>query len=474
MRERTDDLRWTESETALMGKLAAGENLALALVTAVVGFNIAGGFAPVAATAFKGGWAPMSAPAAVAALLSAASLYFSGPRFGRRARRMGMGIAFLVAAGSAAVFAKQLAISTLGLSSEAAWPAMKMPLQGAGGFALLAIAILLSRARRPLAAIFADFFTFCLLFVTAVLVSGYIIGSLRFFGPVSAVAISAQSLFCLSLLSLAVFLRRAHNGVFSILLGDGIGSKVVRIVTPILVMLPYIREGLRAHLLGLGRMPPHYITALLATVAAAVSMSLLIYLAWRLNALESEIKGMSLRDPLTGLNNLRGFQLLAKQALLLARRSHEPFSVLFVDVDDLKQINDELGHQAGSGYLAATATILRDTFRETDVLGRIGGDEFAVAGQFGRAGIADAARRLQNGAAQYKMHHTRFALSLSIGSATAETTNRTTLPELLACADEEMYREKRRRKAAAERSYAVAPVQTDLEPVHADKEAEHT
>jgi len=427
-----------------MGKLAAGEKLALALVTAVVSLSLLEQFT-AAAQALKGAWGPMSAGNTAAALLCAASLYFTGPQFGPRVRTGGMGIASLVAPWSTAVFAAQLA----GLSSGAAWPAMGMRPPAAGVFALVAIATLLSPARRRLAGILADFFTLCLLFVTAVLVSGYVFGSQRFFGPVSAFATSAQTLFCLSLLALAVFLRRTPNGVFSILLGRGIGSRVARILTPIVLAIPYIREGLRAHFLDHGRMPPHYITALLATVAAAVSMVLVIYLAWRLNALETEIQDLSLRDPLTGLYNLRGFRLLAEQALRLARRSHRSFSVLFVDVDDLKQINDELGHQAGSDFLTAAADMLREAFRETDVLGRIGGDEFAVAGQFDSSGIAEAARRLRLAAELYRHQGGGALLRFSIGWAAASPGNREPLAALLAQADEEMYREKRRKKASA-------------------------
>ena len=136
-------------------------------------------------------------------------------------------------------------------------------------------------------------------------------------------------------------------------------------------------------------------------MAVAFSIALLMYLAWRLNALETEIQGLSLRDPLTGLYNLRGFRLLAEQALLLAHRSGQPYSVLFIDVDNLKQINDALGHQTGSDLLAATADILREVFRETDVLGRMGGDEFAVAGQFSNSGIAEAAERLRQASMLY-------------------------------------------------------------------------
>ena len=129
-------------------------------------------------------------------------------------------------------------------------------------------------------------------------------------------------------------------------------------------------------------MPAHYTTAILASINGLVALFLLLYLVWRMNRLETDIRDLSLRDALTGLYNIRGFRILAEQSLRMAHRSKEPFSVLFIDLDDLKQTNDLLGHQAGSEFLIETGEILKDTFRETDVFGRIGGDEFAVAGQF--------------------------------------------------------------------------------------------
>jgi len=101
-------------------------------------------------------------------------------------------------------------------------------------------------------------------------------------------------------------------------------------------------------------------------------MILLLALVWRINSMEMEIHVLSLRDEFTGVYNLRGFSLLAEQVLHLAQRSQLPLSVLFVDLDDLKEINDSFGHDVGSTYLIEIAEILKETFRETDVIGRVG------------------------------------------------------------------------------------------------------
>ena len=164
--------------------------------------------------------------------------------------------------------------------------------------------------------------------------------------------------------------------------------------------------------------------------------------------MEEEIQGLSLRDELTGLYNLRGFRILADQALRLATRSGTPFSVLFVDVDRLKQINDSLGHAAGSALLVETAELLTTSFRESDVIARIGGDEFAVAGQFSAAGIRVAAQRLEEQAMATDVQSTGGKpLSLSVGYATNDH-RRLSLQDLLDEADTTMYDQKSRKNFA--------------------------
>jgi diguanylate cyclase (GGDEF)-like protein len=206
-------------------------------------------------------------------------------------------------------------------------------------------------------------------------------------------------------------------------------------------------------------MPAYYTTAIVATVAVFVSCAILIYLARRMNSMEAEVNDLSLRDGLTDLHNLRGFRLLAEQGLRLAHRLHTPFSVLFIDLDDLKKTNDTFGHQVGSNLLIEVAEILKSSFRETDVLGRIGGDEFAVAGQFSQEHIAQAAHQLEVSAAVANRGRTHPpTLSFSVGCVTMPSDDQETLDSLLARADQAMYKEKRRKKTlAAQAKSAAAP-----------------
>jgi diguanylate cyclase (GGDEF)-like protein/PAS domain S-box-containing protein len=94
--------------------------------------------------------------------------------------------------------------------------------------------------------------------------------------------------------------------------------------------------------------------------------------------LEAELSRMATRDDLTGLYNRRFFEREVAQQLLLLRRHGGIASVLFVDLDRFKEVNDTLGHQCGDDLLKHVATVLTGRLRQSDVIARLGGDEFAV------------------------------------------------------------------------------------------------
>lgn len=94
--------------------------------------------------------------------------------------------------------------------------------------------------------------------------------------------------------------------------------------------------------------------------------------------MREELKRLSLNDVLTGLYNRRGFITLAEQQLKIAKDMAKNPILLFIDLDNMKLINDTLGHPEGDRALVEVSDVLRKTFRESDIIGRIGGDEFAV------------------------------------------------------------------------------------------------
>ena len=93
---------------------------------------------------------------------------------------------------------------------------------------------------------------------------------------------------------------------------------------------------------------------------------------------EAALHTLSLADELTGLYNRRGFMTFCKQHLNTIRRTNKGIVIVYADLDGLKGINDLFGHKEGDRALIKTAELLKETFRSSDVLGRLGGDEFTI------------------------------------------------------------------------------------------------
>ncbi|HTU59462.1 MAG TPA: sensor domain-containing diguanylate cyclase [Polyangiales bacterium] len=167
--------------------------------------------------------------------------------------------------------------------------------------------------------------------------------------------------------------------------------------------------------------------------------------------LEDEIRQAALIDPLTGIYNRRGFFLLAEQALRSAARHQRPYLLCFFDLNGLKEINDELGHDHGDEALYDMAEVLRSVFRSSDIIGRLGGDEFVVLAE-GDAG-AEAALRQRVGDEIVRHNESAgraYRLSSSMGIARFESRQPRGLSELLQEADRQMYEHKRyTRKSSA-------------------------
>ncbi len=161
-----------------------------------------------------------------------------------------------------------------------------------------------------------------------------------------------------------------------------------------------------------------------------------------------EIRRLSLTDDLTGLNNRRGFHLLADAALLAARTHGHDCVLAFLDVDGLKRINDEEGHDAGDDLITDVAEVLRQTMGPSDIACRWGGDEFcAFVTEFEGSAVTLKSRLLDAFRRFNDTGRRPYRLAASIGVVEVPHTDSSTLDELLARADELMYVEKRARAA---------------------------
>lgn len=155
------------------------------------------------------------------------------------------------------------------------------------------------------------------------------------------------------------------------------------------------------------------------------------------------LKSLSLVDDLTQLKNRRGFFELATQALKVAKREHHTLGVFFIDLNGLKQINDRLGHLAGDQALKDTADILRETFRDSDIVARIGGDEFVALAHVTRDATALRQRLRDRLAAFNAMEKRPYTLDVSIGTTIVNATTDDDIESMIARADAAMYEEKR-------------------------------
>jgi len=169
---------------------------------------------------------------------------------------------------------------------------------------------------------------------------------------------------------------------------------------------------------------------------------------FQLHCAKEKFKALSRSDGLTGLLNRRGFVSHIKKQLIALSRSKENAFLIYIDLDNLKWINDQLGHKTGDEVICETARIFKEIFRETDIIARLGGDEFAIftvqtdnplEENSIRARIEDTISRFNDKTENYK-------ISLSMGFALYSPDSPCSGKELLMKADNLMYEEKCHKK----------------------------
>ena len=191
---------------------------------------------------------------------------------------------------------------------------------------------------------------------------------------------------------------------------------------------------------------------------------------------ELRLRKACLTDDLTRLYNRRGFMALAEQHLRIARRQGTDAVVMYIDMDDFKQLNDCHGHATGDRALVAVSRLLQNTVRDCDVIARMGGDEFTILAIDADAMGARAIQKrlneqlaLLNASGELPM-----ALSLTVGHTRVRPGDTASMSELLARADQLMYARKRRRQTAkvvdaghqhrtSRRAPRLVPVQVPVE-----------
>jgi two-component system cell cycle response regulator len=175
-----------------------------------------------------------------------------------------------------------------------------------------------------------------------------------------------------------------------------------------------------------------------------------LHLAIERHHQRSELVSLLLLDPLTRLHNLRGLLVLAEEQFKVAARSRSPLTLIYFDLDGFKDLNDRYGHDAGDRALIQAADILRSSFRDADILARVGGDEFVALALESETGVSERtlARVRKHLDAVNAAHRRSTPLSFSAGWARYDPQKPCTLDELLAGADRHMYEAKREKKSS--------------------------
>lgn len=319
-----------------------------------------------------------------------------------------------------------------------------MSLHSASFLVLTGLLLLIKHNSRGLLGRIFDLINITLIGFVLILIAGYIFNATHLIGQSEYIRTSPQTLVCFSLLVAIITSRRAVHGLFSVLIGQGIGSVFARLMLPAALLLTFLVISIGAELLVANILSLPYATAFSALALSAILITLVLFLASKINRLDAQLRVISVTDELTDIYNRRGFFLLGEQALKTSRRALEPTSVLFFDVNGLKRVNDTLGHDTGSQLIIDVARLLKKTFRTNDVIGRLGGDEFGVIVQGNQADLAPALKRLEQAVEEANNSSGKlYQISFSIGAITAEPQSEESLEKLVNKADELMYENKR-------------------------------
>lgn len=348
---------------------------------------------------------------------------------------------------------------------------------------------LLLDGRRLLPQIFAS----SALFISLMALVGYLfdVSVLYSVGLYSSMAI--HTVIALILLNTGLLVIQQRSGFVELLISDTAGGKVAR---SLLASIPVVVLGIGGVLVvgeGLGYYDNRFSLALMATLSiatliavilrtarhlhridksrgyaqaelAALNAALELRIVERTRALEAvnsklmgemsqrqkvedDMRRLSLTDELTGLHNRRSFFLLADRLMHSARRNDQSCLLFFIDLDGLKKTNDVHGHEAGDLAIVAAAQVLKAAFGDSDVVARIGGDEFVVlAIDMGESADALSAR-VQVLVDEFNgSDRCRYPVGLSIGAVGCSPKELKPLGDLLAGADAAMYANKQRRQ----------------------------
>jgi CcmD family protein len=443
----------SQPDLRVLRRLDAVQSACFVLVILIAGGVLCGWLLPAVGSHLPSGWSVMKANTALAFLLGTSGAILTRTKQQNRRRLIeGRVCAIIVMAiAGAALFAYStghpIGIETILVADSGAKMPGRMSVQTGVYLELVGLILIFECATRSPWIHLVDALTMTLVLLILSIFAGYWFDAGNLFGESAYVRVAPQTLACMLLLAVAVIGRRTRNGFFSVLVGEAIGSQTARITLPFAIMLPFFVVSGSAYSTRAKWLSAPYAAALAASVCSVAIFGFVVLMARRINELERELRDTSLTDELTKIHNRRAFYLLGEHALLEARRNGLSLTVLFFDLNGLKQVNDTLGHEVGSRLLVHAADLLRANFRSNDVVARVGGDEFAVVTHSTKDELISALNRLDKSTAAINQSGNPYHISYSMGEAAIDLDSKESFAGLVQRADALMYSRKRRKKA---------------------------
>ncbi|TJY58274.1 GGDEF domain-containing protein [Sinimarinibacterium sp. CAU 1509] len=409
---------------------------------------------PVLRTWAPPGWELMKFNTAACLLLGAASAALQSPDASTRQGHIGRLLALIIVLLSAATLAEwftqlPVSIDQWAVRDPYATRPGRMSIQTSFGFLLVGITLGCIRFEKGVCGLVSDALSILVLGLVSVVAAGYLFDATHLFGTDALTRMSPQTLIGFACMAFVFGVRRARQGYSDVLVGIGIGSRIARLLLPVGLLTPVLLAIAQTYVVARGWLDPAYAAALRAAILSMLILLLVLWMAHRINDLEAELRTASLTDELTGISNRRGFTVLAEQMLRGERRNAGAATLYFIDIDGLKTVNDRQGHEAGSALIRTVADVLRSEFRDSDVIGRIGGDEFCVLVSGSMRSSEDTIQRLRQRARGIReLRQLPFEVRFSIGAAAVDPMQEGALETAMRDADQRMYAIKKQRKAA--------------------------
>ncbi len=277
-----------QPDLTLLNRLYLAQAACLVFAGLIAGGVLLGWLLPALGEMYPDGWALMKANTALGILLSTAGLVLARQARGRvwRGLRQGLALITVTLAVSALLghlLGRALWIDTLLAADSTADMPGRMSIQTGSFLLLMGLALMIeSKEHRPWVHI-RDGLGIALMVMVLVIIAGYLFDAAGLFGQSPSTLTSPQTLACMSLLVFAVIVRRMRSGYFSLIAGQGIGSRLSRTALPYVLLLPFFITSLGALLAEQGLLSTHYATALTAAVSSLLLLVLVMVMVRRIN-----------------------------------------------------------------------------------------------------------------------------------------------------------------------------------------------